>query len=106
MEEIVERSAQLQTVAQQMMHTEDQLLVPAIALLVPEREQKSFNQKVLLKLGLLDSRLHLVGMHETLLDHNNDKEIQLFRKAIPALSRKMIPRWKRKLYEPKTHMLE
>lgn len=108
MEEIVNRSAELQTVAQRMMETEDQLLVPAIALLVPEREQKSFNQKVLLKLGLLDSRLHLVGMYETLLlDHNdNDKEKELFHKAIPALSRKMIPRWKRKLYEPKTYMLE
>jgi len=107
-QEIVDRSAQLQSVAQRMMDTEEQLLVPAIALLVPEREQKSFNQKVLLKLGLLDSRLHLVGMYETLLtDHNdNDKEQELFHKAIPALSRKMIPRWKRKLYEPKTYMLE
>jgi len=105
-QEIMDRSAQLQSVAQRMMETEEQLLVPAVALLVPEREQKSFNQKVLLKLGLLDSRLHLVGMYEAINNNDQEKEKELFQKAIPSLSRKMIPRWKRKLYEPKTYMLE
>ena len=47
-----------------MMDRENSLLVPAIAALVPESEQKSFSDKVLFRLGVLDSRLHLVHMKE------------------------------------------
>jgi hypothetical protein len=107
--EVAAQSAQLQDCARSMMYIEDRWLVPAIANIVPEREQKSFNNKVLLKLGLLDSRLHLVGMYDAIMEGDNDesmKEQELFQRAIPTISRQLIPRWKRKLYQPKTYMLE
>jgi hypothetical protein len=107
--EVADRSAQLQDCARGMMYIEDKWLVPAIADIVPEKEQKSFNNKVLRKLGLLDSRLHLVGMYEAIIEEDDDdstKEQELFQRAIPSISRQLIPRWKRKLYEPKTYMLE
>ena len=107
--EVAAQSAQLQHCARSMMYIEDKWLVPAIANIVPEREQKSFNNKVLLKLGLLDSRLHLVGMYDAIMEEDNDesmKERELFQRAIPSISRKLIPRWNRKLYQPKTFMLE
>lgn len=61
---VANQSLELQAVTQKMMALEDQLLVPAIGAIVPPKEQKSFNNRVLLKLGILDSRLHLVGMYE------------------------------------------
>jgi hypothetical protein len=89
-----------------MMYVEDTFLVPAVGAIVPVREQKSFNNKVLRRLGLLDSRLHLVGMYEAVWEDDNSKEKELFQQAIPGVSRSMIPRWKRKLYQPKTYMME
>merc|ERR1712194_476181 len=88
-------SAELENLVQRMILTEDSLLVPSIGAIVPVREQKSFNNKVLRKLGLLDSRLHLVGMYETVWEDNDSIEKKLFQQAIPGISRKMIPRWKR-----------
>jgi len=104
--EIAEHSAELENLVQRMISTEDSLLVPSIGAIVPVREQKSFNNKVLRKLGLLDSRLHLVGMYETVWEDNDSQEKELFQQAIPGISRKMIPRWKKKLYQPKTFMME
>ena len=89
-----------------MMERENTFLVPAIALIVPESEQKSFNNKVLMSLGILDSRLHLVGMHEAVWKSNNSKEKELFKRAIPSIPQMMIPRWKRNLYEPRTKVLD
>jgi len=104
--EVAKQSAELSNLVQQMISVEDTLLVPAIGAIVPTMEQKAFNNKVLMKLGLLDSRLHLVGMYEAVLEGDNSKEKELFQEAIPGISRKMIPRWKRKLYQPKTYMME
>lgn len=104
--EVANYSAALQTLVQRMISVEDNLLVPAVGAIVPVREQKSFNNKVLRKLGLLDSRLHLVGMYETVWEDNDSKEKELFQQAIPGISRNLIPRWKRKLYQPKTYMME
>jgi len=104
--EIADHSRELFNLVQRMMFIENTLLVPAVGVLVPAREQKSFNNKVLRKLGLLDSRLHLVGMYDTVWEENDSKEKELFTQAIPGVSRKMIPRWRRKLYQPKTYMME
>jgi hypothetical protein len=106
-QKIADQAEELQHCARSMMELEDNYLVPAIAALVPEKEQKSFNNKVLRGLGLLDSRLHLVGMYEAVAsDTNRREEEELFQKAIPSVPQMMIPRWKRKLYAPKTYMLE
>lgn len=104
--EVANHSAELQKLVHRMISIEDKVLVPAIGALVPTREQKSFNNKVLRKLGLLDSRLHLVGMYETVFEDNDPLEKELFHQAIPGITRKLIPRWKRKLYQPKTYMME
>jgi hypothetical protein len=82
-----------------MLEREDALLVPIVSRLVPEKEQKSFNNQVIRKLGVLDSRLHLVGMHEAVWDLKDESERALFNEAIPAIPRMMIPRWKRLLYD-------
>jgi len=103
---IAEESSTLESYARLMMEKENTLLVPAIAQIVTESEQKSFNNKVLRSLGILDSRLHLVGMHEAVLESKNPKEQELFRHAIPSIPQMMIPRWKRKLFEPKTRVFE
>ncbi|KAL3907327.1 MAG: hypothetical protein SGILL_008923 [Bacillariaceae sp.] len=106
-EAVADQSAKLQTIAQHMMQVEDDYLVPAVAALVPEKEQKTFNNKVLRGLGLLDSRLHLVSMYEAVeQDPNSKAEKELFKKNIPSVPQMMIPRWKRKLYAPRTSMLE
>jgi hypothetical protein len=105
-ERVVEQSASVQNRANTMMKIEDTLLVPAIAKLVPASEQHSFNNRVLRNLGLLDSRLYLVAMHEAVEESGNKVEKALFEKAIPSIPQMMIPRWRRKLYEPKAGVLD
>ena len=85
--------------ASSMLQREESFLVPAVAQLVSDSEQKSFNNRVLRKLGILDSRLHLVSMHEAV--QNNEAEQRLFQETIPAIAQMMIPRWKRLMYEPR-----
>jgi len=99
-----------------MLQTEDALLVPVVAHFIPVREQVSFNTKVVRSLGVWDSRLHLVGMHEAVIHYQNKKhddgntqaaarEYASFQNEIPYLPRMMIPRWKRSLYDPKVAVL-
>lgn len=104
--DVAKHSEELREVTQKMISLEDSYLAPAIGAVVPTREQKSFNNRVLRKLGILDSRLHLVGMYEAVWEDGDSNEKELFEQAIPNFSRQMIPRWKRKLYQPKTFMLE
>lgn len=102
---LAEQSGQLEKTARSMMELEDNFLVPAIARVVPEAEQKSFSNKVLRNLGLMDSRLHLVGMYEAVNELDDALEKDLFEQSIPSIPQMMIPRWKRKLYEPRASML-
>jgi hypothetical protein len=105
-QDVIEKSASLQSCAKTMMDVEDTLLVPAIAKVVPEAEQHSFNNRVLRSLGILDSRLHLVAMYEAIEESGNPEEKALFERAIPSFPQMMIPRWKRKLYGPKAGVLD
>jgi hypothetical protein len=89
----------------QILRREDQFLVPAVALLVSDSEQRSFNNKVIRNLGILDSRMHLVGMYEAV-QEKDEIEQQMFQEEIPAIPRYMIPRWKRNLYDPQAGLLE
>lgn len=88
------------------MEIEDKLLVPAIAKVVPESEQHSFNNRVLRNLGVWDSRLYLVAMYEAVQESGDKFEMALFEKAIPSIPQMMIPRWRRKLYEPRAGVLD
>lgn len=87
-----------------MFSTEDDLLVPLVARYVPVRDQTAFNQRVIRGLGVWDSRLHLVGMHEAVV-HDRPQEYPAFEREIPYLPRMMIARWKRNLYDPKVAVL-
>ena len=105
-QKVVDDSATLQSCAKAMMDIEDSILVPAIAKIVPESEQHSFNNRVLMNLGILDSRLHLVAMYEAIEESGNSFEKKMFERAIPSIPQMMIPRWKRKLYEPRAGVLD
>jgi hypothetical protein len=97
---VASMSATLAKYGRAMLEREDKFLVPAVANIVPESEQKSFNNKVIRNLGVFDSRVHLVGMHEAVWQLDKESERKLFDETIPSIPRKMIPRWKRLLYEP------
>lgn len=85
------------------------LVVPLVAAFVPKVEQERFNQQVLRRLGLLSSRLHLVGMADVVATvpatrgkgFLDGDQLDTFRKRIPSVARRMIPRWRRLLYEPR-----
>lgn len=83
---------------------ENTYLVPIITILVTEFQQDLFNTNVLRVLGLFNSRMHLVSMHEAVLEAS-EEERTLFEKEIPFVARMMIPRWKRLLYEPAAGVL-
>ena len=106
--EILSLSRDLSSVATAIFEKEDELLVPAVAAIVPSKNQKSFNSKVLRKLGLFESRVHLVGMHDAVWDdhYGSERERELFDVEIPTLPRMMIPRWRKSLYAPKAGVLD
>jgi hypothetical protein len=119
--ELQNMAHQLVAVTREMLQIEEQFLIPVVAHYIPASEQMAFNQKVIRKLGIWDSRLHLVGMQQAImnLDRNNHRhnynhrnksqtqqELQLFEATIPYLPRSLIPRWKRTLYDPKMTALE
>jgi hypothetical protein len=106
MRQMATQSALIAENTRSMIKREDSFLVPGIARLVPESEQKSFNNKVIRLLGVFDSRMHLVGMHEAVWALENKKERALFEEAIPSIPQYMIPRWKRNLYDPITGIFE
>lgn len=101
---IAQLSKSLTTFRQKIFDRAEEIFVPAIAQLVPEWTQLSFNNKVLIKLGVFNSRLHLVSMHEAVME-KGENELRLFLKEIPTVARIMIPRWKRLLYDPLTSIL-
>jgi hypothetical protein len=68
--------------------------------------QKSFNSKVLRQLGLLESRLHLVGMHDAVWESGIEVEKMKFEEEIPFVARMMIERWRQSLYIPKAGALD
>ena len=98
-------SADLASRVQHILKREDSFLVPAVAILTSVSQQRVFNNKIILNLGIFDSRVHLVGMYEAVLEQD-EEERNLFKTEIPAISRHMIPRWKRLLYDPQAGALE
>lgn len=96
---------QLVATVRDMMETQETILVPLVAHYVPTAAQTSLNHRVLATLGVWDSRLHLVGMHEAVQGLNaatvaGAMERDLFAQEVPFLARQMISRWKRNLYDP------
>ena len=98
----------LSSITESIMTREDRFLVPGLMKIVPSKEQKSFNNKILRNLGIFESRKHLIGMHDAVHDslYGNEEEEALFVQQIPSVARYMISRWRRTLYEPAAGMLD
>lgn len=107
-EQISQQSQSLTLLMNDIFERELTLLVPAVAKLVPAKEQIKVNNRILRNLGIFESRAILVGMSEALKDekYGTEEERQLFEREIPLLPRKMISRWKRTLYDQQAGMLE
>lgn len=101
LQEIVRLSTRLLDELHSMRTLQETLLVPAISQIVSSRDQKSFNNKVLFNLGVLESRVHLVGMHDAVFESGSEVEKEKFQKEIPYVARMMIERWRKSLYAPK-----
>lgn len=84
----------------------DTLTIPAVSRVVPPKVQKSFNSKVLRNLGLLESRLHLVAMHDAVWELGSKAEEDAFVREIPYVARMMIDSWRRSLYLPRAGALD
>ena len=106
LQQITQLITQLSHNLHQIRTIQETLLVPAISLLISPKTQKSFNNRVLLQLGLLESRIHLVGMHDAVVESGVESERIAFEKEIPYVARMMIERWRESLYVPKAGMLE
>jgi hypothetical protein len=106
--EILHSSSSMSSIMKSIQNKENRFIVPSISRIVPVKEQKAFNSKVLKKLGLLQSRIHLVGMYDTVHDnmYGNDVEKKLFNEFIPKIPRMMIPRWRQSLYLPQVGELD
>lgn len=85
-------------------HTQEAIFVPYIAAYVSSSDQEVFNRKVIRKLGLLDSQVHLVSMAEAIRDE--PAEMVSFHKQIPRIAQMMLPLWRKQLYFPKASCLE
>ncbi|KAL7576972.1 hypothetical protein ACA910_006727 [Epithemia clementina (nom. ined.)] len=101
---VAQQSTLISLQSKHILDTADALLVPLIQRHVSKSEQKAFNNRVIRLLGIWDSRLHLVGMHQATL--SLPKERALFQQIIPKFPQSMIPRWKRLLYDPKVEALK
>ena len=79
---------------------QETVFVPFIAAYVPVKEQEVFNRRVIQKLGLLESQIHLVGMLEAIA--GNSIEASLFEEQIPRVVQAAIPVWRRTVYVKRT----
>lgn len=104
---VAAQSGAIVDLTRSMLEREVSLVIPTVGRFIPEKEQKKFNNLVINKcLGILESRCHLVHMHEVVTEANCPKEQQLWKESIPKIPRSMVPRWKRTLYEPRSSALE
>jgi hypothetical protein len=103
-ERIASNAAAIADSTMAILHREVETVIPVVSLIFSEAEQKSMNNQVIRKLGILDSRLHLVGMYQAIVDNKNER--QLFQRVIPSIPQKLIPRWKRLIYDPRAGALD
>ena len=87
---------EMKYVAKRSRKLQEEVFVPFIASHITTREQEVFNRRVIKKLGLLESQIHLVGMQDTISKQKD--ESLLFKKQIPKMVRSMIPVWKSTVY--------
>eukprot|EP00607_Mallomonas_marina_P000015 CAMPEP_0182439480 /NCGR_PEP_ID=MMETSP1167-20130531/86469_1 /TAXON_ID=2988 /ORGANISM="Mallomonas Sp, Strain CCMP3275" /LENGTH=255 /DNA_ID=CAMNT_0024633203 /DNA_START=143 /DNA_END=906 /DNA_ORIENTATION=- len=86
---------------------QEEVFIPFISSHISEREQNSFNNRVLRVLGPINSQILLVGMSEAIecSEPDQKEERRLMRAQIPAVARAMLPLWRRRFYNPMTQCL-
>lgn len=97
---MIELATEMAETVQSMRQEEETVIVPLIAQYVSSTDQTTLNNNVIRKLGIFDSRIHLVSMYESIVAECPD-ELELFQRSIPSIPRRLIPRWKRLLYDPR-----
>jgi hypothetical protein len=95
---------QMTSCVQKIQEVQETVFVPYVASYVTVKEQEKFNMKVIRKLGLIDSQVHLVSMLDALRDL--PEELQAFQEQIPAVPRLLIPVWRNRLYAPRAGCLD
>ena len=83
---------------------QEYVFVPYVSSFISKSEQERFNRRVIARLGLLDSQIHIVSMVEAIKDQ--PKEMKKFKEQIPMVAQKLIPIWRKRLYKPKAGCLE
>lgn len=83
---------------------QESTFIPYITAYVDKKEQEKFNNRVIARLGLLESQIHLVSMREAIA--GNRVEEEMFKQQIPYVARSLIPLWKNRLYYPKASCLD
>jgi hypothetical protein len=83
---------------------QETIFVPYVAAYVKKKDQEKFNSRVISRLGLLESQIHLVSMKEAITGNKNEEG--KFREQIPYIARSLIPIWKKRFYHPKSECLE
>jgi hypothetical protein len=95
---------ELKECAQFIQSVQESTFIPYIEAYVSKKEQEKFNNRVIARLGLLESQIHIVSMKEAIA--GIDAEEELFRQQIPGLARSFIPVWKKRLYSPRASCLD
>jgi len=103
LDDIIEMANKILIHAQALLERKNNVIIPAMTHLVPAHKQRSTISKIMSSLGVLDSRLHLVGFHEAIKD--NKVELKLWNENIPFVARKVIHLWKQTQYDPKASVL-
>ena len=93
----------LQQAALRVQSLQQGVFVPLVAAYVKTQDQERFNNKVVSSLGLLDSQVHLVSMHDAIAHDMVEKN--LWKNQIPKIARSLLPLWRRRLYTPKANCL-
>ncbi|CAM9639730.1 unnamed protein product [Chrysoparadoxa australica] len=79
-------------------------IMPYVAAYIDVKKQKKFNNKVISKLGVIDSQAILVSMYDSVCD--SPEEMKLFRSQIPSIAQALLPTYRRALYHPKAKWLD
>ena len=102
--DIDEQIVELQQCALRIQDAQEHILVPYVCAYVTKKEQDRFNKRVISRLGLLDSQIHLVSMLDCVKD--NREEALKYKQQIPKVARALIPVWRTRLYMPKAACLD
>lgn len=83
---------------------QDEIFIPFVSAYVSLSDQDRFNRRVIAKLGLIDSQVHLVSMFEAL--EEVPAEMLLFKRQIPGIAQALIPVWRQRFYSPMAKYLD